>query len=264
MSLPPIGTGLKVQTGGGEAPAGAPNPTWFLLYSLVIVISPLAKIVAGDKNDALARFLDLIVVPGGWLFYIFGIFWDYYILLVKPKTLFEQGSSRFFPFTVLGWDADGHSPMLTGKVDKAEEKHCPPDSFFVTMLKLSDPIIRRFFPELADTVKAAITTAKATKEIVQTQVINKGKNVVKVATEVGTLAASIPTAATSAVADAASVAANPLQKGGGYPQFTSLDFFASGTIAAVILSAFFLNIGRILNAPASLSKNDSPPRPTPF
>ena len=265
MSLSALGPAeLKVQSGGGvESETGAPNPTWFLLYSCFLFISPLAKVVAGDKNDALARFLDLIIVPGGWLFFIFGIFWDYYILLVKPKSLFEGGSTRFFPFTVIGWDADGHSPMLTGKVDKVENP-CPPDSFFVTMLKLSDPIIRRFFPELADTVKAAITTAKATKEIVQTQVINKGKNVVKVATEVGTLAASIPTAASSAVADAASVAANPLQKGGGYPQFTSLDFFASGTIAAVILSAFFLNIGRILNAPASLSKNDSPPRPTPF
>jgi len=156
--------------------------------------------------------------------------------------------------------------MLTGKVEKFEEP-CPPDSFFVTMVKLSDPIIRRFFPELADTVKAAISTAKATKEVVQTQVIDKGKNVVRVATEVGTLAASIPTAASSAVADAASVAANPLQKGGGYSQsnsFTTLDFFASGTIAAVILSAFFLNIGRILNASAPVSKNDSPPRPTPF
>jgi hypothetical protein len=157
--------------------------------------------------------------------------------------------------------------MLTGKVDKAEEKPCPPDSFFVTMLKLSDPIIRRFFPELADTVKAAISTAKATKEVVQTQVIDKGKNVVRVATEVGTLAASIPTAASSAVADAASIAANPLQKGGGYSEsnsFSTLDFFASGTIAAVIMSAFFLNLGRILNAPASNPKDDSPPRPTPL
>jgi len=242
---------LGIQRGGGEGP---PNPIWFLLYSLLIPIAPLAQIIAGDVNNSVSRFLDLTIVPLGFLFYLCAFIYDYFILFFYPADLLVAGSKRFFPFTYLGMDLEGHSERLTGV---SEIKPCPADGFILTMLRISLPFMSFFFPGLGKSVEAALQTAQNTKEVVIDQGLAKAQEVSQVAYKVGSLSASAATAIPSAVAQASAklspeaLMRNQLvQKGGG---FTALDYTALGSLGAVIAGGFLLSLNR--------RQNDSPPEP---
>jgi TM2 domain-containing membrane protein YozV len=164
----------KTMVGGGKDEKDeAPDPIWFLLYSIFLPAAPLSHYIAGDANSAVSRFLDLTIVPLGFLFYYFAMLYDYFILFAYPADLLVAGTKRFFPFTYLGMDADGHSERLTGN---SEIKPCPPDNFVLTLLRI-------FFPTFFSKVEAVKATATAVKE----NVIDEGAKLVKAGVAVAAL-----------------------------------------------------------------------------
>jgi TM2 domain-containing membrane protein YozV len=164
----------KTMVGGGKDEKDeAPDPIWFLLYSIFLPAAPLSHYIAGDTNSAVSRFLDLTIIPLGFLFYYCAMLYDYFILFAYPADLFVAGTKRFFPFTYLGMDADGHSERLTGN---SEIKPCPPDNFVLTLLRI-------FFPTFFSKVEAVKATATAVKE----NVIDEGAKLVKAGVAVAAL-----------------------------------------------------------------------------
>jgi hypothetical protein len=231
---------------GGGGSDGPPNPFWFLLYSILIPIAPLAQIIAGDTYNSISRFLDLTIVPLGFLFYIASIVYDYIILLLYPADLFVAGSKRFFPFTQLGMDPEGHSERLTGV---SEIKPCPPDGFITTGVRVTTPFLSYFFPGLGVAVKGALNTATTIKETaVDTSM--KGLEVAAAAK-----AASAPGALPGPPLQVGHLAPNPrILVGGARETFSTLDYLALGSFAAVIGGGFLLSLNRNGNT-------DSPPNP---
>jgi hypothetical protein len=106
-----------------------PNPWWFLAYALLIPAAPLSLLIAGDSKNALSRFLDLTVVPLGWIFYAFSVLVDYWSILGNPADFFLFGAKRTFPFPQAGMDPDQHSPRITGV---KEFIGCPPEGFLMS------------------------------------------------------------------------------------------------------------------------------------
>jgi type I restriction-modification system DNA methylase subunit len=92
----------------GSVESEGPNPIWFFLYCLLLPIAPLAQAISGDTQNALTRFLNLTIMPLGFILFGCAILNDYWLALAKPATLCIAGSSRFFPYTMLGWDVDGN------------------------------------------------------------------------------------------------------------------------------------------------------------
>jgi len=194
----------------GQAEAGAdapPNPFYFLAYALLIPIAPLAQLIAGDTYNSVSRFLDLTVIPGGFLFYLGAMIYDYMILFLFPGDLMVFGSKRFFPFTFLGMDPDNHSPNITAKVDYAP---CPPDNMFTTLIKIMIPLAKQIpgVSVVATAVETALDTAKVVKEQVVEKGVEKAQKVARVVGQVGQIATSIPQAVASAGGAASSLAAS--------------------------------------------------------
>jgi hypothetical protein len=190
-----------------------PNPLWFLLYALAIPCAPLAQLIAGDTNNAVSRFADLTIIPLGFMFYLFAMLYDYWILFTNPADLLVAGSKRFFPFTYLGMDADGHSSLLTGK---SEIKPCPPDSTIKTLLRISVPVIAYVFPGLGKTIQTALDTKDTIVSTVTTakeDIVDKGMVKVTQATDtavkVGALSTAVTAGVGKSVAKAGAAVANP-------------------------------------------------------
>jgi hypothetical protein len=191
----------------------APNPLWFVLYALLIPCAPLAQMIAGDTNNAVSRFADLTIIPLGFLFYLCAMFYDYWILFSNPADLLVAGSKRFFPFTYLGMDADGHSARLTGK---SEIKPCPPDTIFKTIIRISLPILSYFFPGIGKSISAALDTKDAivtavttAKEVVVDKGLAKVAQVTDAAAKVGALSSGLASGVGSSVASATAKLSNP-------------------------------------------------------
>ena len=210
---PKTGQGLGTMVGGAMAEEEPPNPLFFLLYALAIPCAPLAQLIAGDTNNAVSRFLDLTIIPLGFIFYLFAVLYDYWVLFSNPADLLVAGSKRFFPFTYTGMDADGHSPMLTGK---SEIKPCPPDSTVKTLLRLSVPVISYFFPGLGKTIQTAldtkdeiVTTITTAKEVVVDKGLAKVAQVTDTAVKVGALSSAVTMGVGKSVAKAGAAVSNP-------------------------------------------------------
>ena len=172
----------------------------------MIPIAPLAQLIAGDTYNSVSRFLDLTIIPGGFLFYLCAMIYDYMIMFLYPGDLFVFGSKRFFPFTFLGMDPDNHSPNITANVDYAP---CPPDNMFITLIKIMIPLAKQI-PGVS-VIATSIETALDTAQVLKSQVMEKGAATVKqglgVAGQVGQLASILPTAAAGAAGAAAAAAA---------------------------------------------------------
>lgn len=276
---------------GAEAGAGAdapPNPFYFLAYALLIPIAPLAQLIAGDTYNSVSRFLDLTVIPGGFLFYLGAMIYDYMILFLFPGDLMVFGSKRFFPFTFLGMDPDNHSPNITAKVDYAP---CPPDNMFTTLIKIMIPLAKQIpgVSVVATAVETALDTAKVVKEQVVEKGVEKAQKVARVVGQVGQIATSIPQAVASAGGAASSLAASASTFAGpslpvspaqgaqgtqGTPvrgtmvggakktketSYNSLEYLTLGSLAALVGGGLLVGINRGLETYIVKGKDDSPP-----
>lgn len=280
-------SGNAEQTESGAEADAPPNPFYFLAYALLIPIAPLAQLIAGDTYNSVSRFLDLTIIPGGFLFYLGAMIYDYIIMFLYPGDLFVFGSKRFFPFTFLGMDPDNHSPNITAKVDYAP---CPPDNMFLSMLKIIIALAKQV--PFISSAATSIETALATAQVVKTRVIDQGlakvQQGVRVATQVGQLASSLPAAAASAGVAASSLAASAVvpslpvslaqraqgaqgaqgfQKppvrgtmvGGAIKSYNSLEYLTLGSLAALIGGGLLVGINRGLQNYTYTGKDDSPP-----
>ena len=257
-----------------------PNPLWFLLYALAIPCAPLAQLIAGDTNNAVSRFADLTVVPLGFMFYLFAMLYDYWVLFSNPADLLVAGSKRFFPFTYLGMDADGHSPLLTGV---SEIKPCPPDNFITTMFRVGKPLLAVLAPGAVKAIDSALqtkqeveATVETTKKIVIDGALAKAEKASQLATQIGSLS-TLPPAGMIPSTDGITQFTNPVtgqglgtMVGGARLEsqrlqsqsknlFNTLDYAALGSLGAVIGGGLLLSANRFRNVFSQ--GNDSPPDP---
>ena len=274
-------SGNAEQTEAGAEADAPPNPFYFLAYALLIPIAPLAQLIAGDKYNSVSRFLDLTIIPGGFLFYLCAMIYDYIIMFLYPGDLFVFGSKRFFPFTFLGMDPDNHSPNITAKIEYAP---CPPDNIFTTLIKIMIPLAKQV--PFVSSAATAVETALATAQVVKTQVVEKGvekvQQGVRVATQVGQLATGITGAAASAGVAASSLAASAALSaqraqgaqgaqdakmksqigtmvGGAIKSYNSLEYLTLGSLAALVGGGLLVGINRGLQNYTYTGKDDSPP-----
>ena len=259
---------------GGAREDEPPNPLWFLLYAITIPCAPLAQLIAGDTNNAVSRFADLTVVPLGFIFYLCAMLYDYWVLFSNPADLLVAGSKRFFPFTYLGMDADGHSEMLTGV---SEIKACPPDNFIMTMLRIGKPAISILAPGVGKTIDSALDTkqevektVETTKKLVVDGALAKAQKATQLATQIGSLSTMAPPPGMIRSTDGIAQFRNPVTGQGlgtmvggrrleAKETFSTLDYAALGSIGAVIGGGLLLSANRFRNV--FTKNNDSPPDP---
>jgi hypothetical protein len=278
----------KQQGGGEEENSGPPAPHWFLLYSLLLPLAPLARYIAGDTDNALLGLLNLTIIPLGWLFLAVSIASEYWTLFAKPADLLYNGIYRAFPFTKFGYAETGFSQRLTGHV--AEQPVCEDDSVFIRVFK---GMYRTVLPA---PIVAAIDTVPSTVQTVKTQVIDRGlqvaqnvkekvETVVSTTGKVANLATQVPSAIASAqqkITNATSPTAlqNIVQKrtnltlpvaatlesfgkqnGGGGISLDTKDKVVTGGLVALLLGGFVLHTGRSAwNAIQDVrSESDLPP-----
>ena len=204
--------------------------------------------------------------------------YDYWILFSNPADLLVAGSKRFFPFTYLGMDADGHSEMLTGV---SEIKPCPPDNFIMTMLRIGKPAISILAPGVGKTIDSALETkeemektVETTKKVVIDGALAKAQKASQLAVQIGSLS-SLPPAGMIPSTDGIAQFRNPvtgqglgtmvggrrLERGRNKePTFSTLDYAALGSLGAVIGGGLLLSANRFRNVFFSKG-NDSPPDP---
>lgn len=281
----------NTQTGGGEK-EGPPSPWWFFAYSLLLPISPLAQMIAGDKQNALSRFGFLTVIPFGFLLYGCAMAYDYWSLLGKPADLALFGSKRFFPFTLLGYHSDGHSPNIQ-TTQPLPEPTCPPAGNWVLgsifeiikfVLRFALPVLYVVNPPLAlsldqalnataasggkiaNTAKVVINAAQTTAEtavktadIAADSAVKIAEDGSKVIKSVGKLAGNMEGLASGPMAKAQAAMQNPtalLQKGGGT---STLDWLTAGGLGAVVVGGFLLAGGRTFLSKNAVDQSDTPP-----
>jgi hypothetical protein len=291
-NLPTNNNPTNVQQGGGEGP---PSPWWFFAYSLLLPISPLAHMIAGDKQNALSRFGFLTIIPFGFLLYGAAMAYDYWSLLGKPADLTLFGTKRFFPFTVFGYHADGHSPNIQ-TTQPLPEPQCPPAGNWVLgtifevvkfVLRFALPVLYVVNPPLAlsldqalnvtaesggkivntakvvvDAAQTTAETAVKTADIAADSAVKIAEDGSKVIKTVGKLAGNIEGLASGPMAKAQAAMKDPKallsQQGGGQSSYTSLDIFTAGGLAAVVVGGFLLAGGRRFLRNAD-QPDDTPP-----
>jgi TM2 domain-containing membrane protein YozV len=254
---------------GGQRPEdgnGPPNPIYFLLYALFLPILPLARLIAGDTNNALLSLFNA-TNPSVIVFNIISIVSEYFYLFLKPAQLLYSGIHRSFPFSALGFAESGFSKNLTGK--EVNPVDCQDDGFLIRLLKsiLSSGLLvfGRFLPpELVASIESALKIGKVVKEQVVDTALDVAQTSIKTAGQIGSLATQVPAAAASSLAQAASMAAS-VQSGGrrlesSSPSFS--DYAIAGSTIALLLGGFVLHFGRSATDALRLSfgKDDSPPK----
>lgn len=249
--------------GGTSDPA---NPWFFFVYSLLLPLAPLALAIAGDTKNALSRFLFLTIIPFGFLLYAGSLVYDYWMLLSQPSDVALFGTKRFFPFTVLGMDKDGHSPSLTGK---QELIGCPPANNLQMLIRMMLPLLRFFFPELANGLETAISTAETVKTQVVDRGIAAGQQAIQTGQQFKATAETLTTKIPEALTKAQQIASNPeslipqaKMVGGGKGQEDSplLQGLTIGSIVAVVGGGLLLQASRSFSS-WSNDRTDSPPFP---
>jgi hypothetical protein len=284
MSLPwsaaGIAKGMWVckdsKIGGDDEP---PNPFWFLAYSLLLPLLPLAKLFTGDNTNALLSFLYL---PLGFLLTLY----EYCILFFYPGDIFVKGVNRPPPHWF--WDKQGKNQKIT--IRQPDDKDPCPDAnkpFYIRLFKdVFGPILQSILPPQVAIAIGAVSSATEqgakTAETVLKAVETSAGAVAQTAQEVTKLTTSIPGAAMQPIANAQKLIENPpgvgtlstniKQGGGGFnvkalqkltESDTSIfDKAVLGLIAAVIGGGFLLHTGRSFAdvIHQSTGQTDAPPQ----
>lgn len=265
-----VAQGMFIEDDQTPSETSPPSPLWFLLYFLTIPIGALSSAIAGDTSNGIARFLNIITGPIGWIVNGIYIFLDYINVIVYPDSFFSEGVKRYFPFTLF-MDPNQHSNRITGKEDFQEDPTCQRKGFFSEILVLALPIISIINPGLAKSIEQGMATAK-TAVNTATSVAQKG---VEASQKVSQIVEAIPQAtqpilnATKAISNPQALAQqyaqqNPkelIQTGGALrmgSDKTPLDYLTGGFITALIAGGAAIAYSRSSKNEAF---HDSPPHP---
>jgi hypothetical protein len=256
-----LGQGMWVPDGEQIPDTKMPSPWLFLAYVALLPVGFLSTLIAGDKNNALSRFALLTVVPLGWVLGTIAMLYDCFITLVKPAELFAFGTKRFFPFTALGMDTDGHSPNIT---NDTQVKRCPSGGILQDIAKTGIAVgsLAATTVGLGPVVQPIIASGRALEQTVVSGVeglVDGAKVVVDKAGEIppilGKIGKLAEIAGTSSIPNIPSIPSIPKMKGGAIT--TPLEYLTMGCFIAVVGGAFLLTAGRFKNVPA---KDDTPPK----
>jgi hypothetical protein len=234
------------QSGGAEEP---PNPWWFFAYALLLPLAPLAKLFSGDTGNAMIGFLNLTIMPMGWVIAALTALFEYFKLFAKPADIFVFDVDRAFPFTMLGWDKEGRNSRMRATPMPLDDECDDCDGIFIRMYKIFVKALAPFLPILLPILRlllppqviAAITassvaveqgaktakvgleaaeigleTAKISLETAKDVVVSAGEQAQvvlestgRVAKRVANLATQVPQASSGALAQASALASNP-------------------------------------------------------
>ncbi len=204
--------GDQKQTGDEEPP----NPWWFFAYSLLLPLQPLAKLFTGDSANALIGFLNLTIMPLGFIMIGLVVLYEYFNLFARPADVLVNGIDRPFPYTFLGFDKKGNNPKITIE-QPPNPTGCPDDNlpFYTRIWKMTmqilGPILQAILPpqvaiaigavstaaeQGAKTAETLLQTAEVAAEQAQVALESSGKVIKKV----GNVVQQIPTLANAPLA----------------------------------------------------------------
>lgn len=153
-----IGAGMFTDNNPGAQPSK--SPLKFLAY-LLLVCLPFGFdfFVAGDSNGGIARLMTTIL----FFLWPFGFIWgsvNMFRAVFMPKTLFEEGTYRMFPFN---WIMDSNGPSVLGPKDVAAKCRQPGliGAIIETVSALVVPFINIFFPGISPAVESVALATRA-------------------------------------------------------------------------------------------------------
>jgi hypothetical protein len=227
----------------------APNPIWFFFYSLLLPLAPLAKLFSGDTGNAMIGFLNLTIMPLGWIILVLTALFEYFKLFAKPADVFFYDVDRAFPFTMLGWEKEGRSSRMRATPMPVDDECDDCDNMFVRMYTIFMRIIAPFLPIILpilrlllppqviaaitasslaveqgaktakvglETAEIGLETAKVGLETAKDVITTTGEQAQvvlestgRVAKRVANLATQVPQASSAALAQASALASNP-------------------------------------------------------
>lgn len=193
-----IGAGMFVDNNPGAQTSKSP---WRFIGYLLLVCLPFGFdfFIAGDSNGGVARLMTTLL----FFLWPFGFIWGCINMIraiFMPKTLFEEGTYRMFPFT---WFMDSNGPSVLGPKDVAAKCRQPGliGAIIETISALVVPFINIFFPGISPAVESVALATRAGAGAVKTAantttaVIEAAKEPTVAATQVVSgLAQQVPTA----------------------------------------------------------------------
>ena len=185
-----IGTGMFVDNNPGVPTSKSP---WRFLGYLLLVCLPFGFdfFIAGDSSGGIARLMTTVL----FFLWPFGFIWgcvNMFRTFAMPRTLFEEGTYRMFPFN---WIMEENGPSVLGPKDITAS--CTPGIYgsFIA------PILGLFFPGISPAVEGVALATRATAGAVKaaanttSAVIEAAKEPAAAATQiVSGLAQQVPTA----------------------------------------------------------------------
>lgn len=159
LSIPglgPAGIGAGMFTDNNPGAQTSKSPMKFLAY-LVLVCLPFGFdfFVAGDSNGGLARLMTTIL----FFLWPFGFIWgsvNMFRAIFMPKSLFEDGTYRMFPFN---WIMESNGPSVLGPKDVAAK--CAKPGGFGLLGSILSSTVGIFFPGISPAVEGVALAARA-------------------------------------------------------------------------------------------------------
>jgi hypothetical protein len=182
-----IGSGMFVDNQPGTLTSK--SPLRYMAY-LFLILLPFGfdMYVAGDTYGALAKFVCAI----NPFFWIIAIIWYFFTIgqtIFTPKSIFEEGTTRMFPFTWL-MDPNGHSilgpkeiPPSTGKCESG---------ITGVVGSVAAPIVGAFLPGVAPATSALTGVVEHAANLASSVIDAAKGSAVQSASVASTLAQKVP------------------------------------------------------------------------
>jgi hypothetical protein len=216
LSIPIVGhagIGAGMFTDNNPGAQTSKSPLKFLAY-LLLVCLPFGFdfFVAGDSSGGIARLMTTIL----FFLWPFGFIWgsiNMFRAVFMPKSLFEDGTYRMFPFN---WIMESNGPSVLGPKDVAAK--CAEPGGFGLLGSILSSTVGIFFPGISPAIEGVALAARASAGAVgaaadtASAVIEAAKAPAVAATQIASsLAQQVPTAL-AAIPDVTSQVTGSLAK----------------------------------------------------
>jgi hypothetical protein len=160
-----IGAGMFIDTNPGAQTSKSP---WRYLSYLVLVCLPFGFdfFIAGDSSGGIARLLTTVL----FFLWPFGFLWgtvNMFRAVFMPRTLFEEGTYRMFPFN---WIMESNGPSVLGPKDVTEACTQPGGLMggFGLLGSILSTAVGIFFPGISPAVEGVALATRAGAGAVKT------------------------------------------------------------------------------------------------